>query len=253
MNCDVNGQNWPAGKTPRIKFATPSMWWQAVKAEADRLPTYRGDWTDYWNFGGISSAREQAMNRASRQRLRTADALAAVTLGGPASSSVAQLARSVDRYRDSAWHHLHFWDEHTWGADQAIHQPYIEDTQAKWHHKAHYAYQARSLRLLLQRDGLATLAKQVTHSDPDSFLLFNVPRWPTCRRAGVARCATKVDANDKIVFHRRFKNRPIVAVAIEQGGTHRPKYLHKARMLAPVLDFFGCHHRYFTRRHDRRP
>lgn len=167
-----------AGKRPRLKLATPSMWWAAVKAEADRLPTYRGDWTDYWNFGCISSAREQAINRASRRRLRTADALAAVTLAGPTSPAMVQLARSLNRHRDAAWHHLHFWDEHTWGADQAIHQPYLEDTATQWHHKAHYAYQARSLSLLLQRDGLATLAQQVAADETDSFLLFNPLPWP---------------------------------------------------------------------------
>ncbi len=175
-----------AGKTPRLKFATPSMWWTAVKAEAGRLPTYRGDWTDYWNFGCISSAREQAINRASRRRLRNADALAAVTLGGPASSSADQLARSVRLYRDVAWHHLHFWGEHTWGADQSIHQPTIEDTVTQWHHKTHHVYQARSLSLLLQRDGLATLARQVAGTEPDSFLLFNPLPWPRLIAGDVA-------------------------------------------------------------------
>ena len=175
-----------AGKQPRLKFATPAMWWAAVRAEADRLPTYRGDWTDYWNFGCISSAREQTINRANRQRLRTADGLAAIALNGSTSPASEQLARTLQRYRDSAWHHLHFWDEHTWGADQAIHQPYLEDTASQWHHKAHNAYQARSLSLLLQRDGLATLAQQVAGEGPGSFLLFNPLPWPRLLAGDVA-------------------------------------------------------------------
>ncbi len=51
------------GKSPRIVMATPKDWWAAVKEHSHLLPTYRGDWTDYWNFGCISSAREQALNR----------------------------------------------------------------------------------------------------------------------------------------------------------------------------------------------
>ncbi|WP_420640749.1 glycosyl hydrolase-related protein [Candidatus Leptofilum sp.] len=171
-----------AGKTPRLKFATPAIWWAAVRAEADKLLTYRGDWTDYWNFGCISSARETAVNRASRTRLRTADALAAIAV----AFSDEQLGRVYGRYRQAAWHHLHFWDEHTWGADQAIHKPYLEDTAAQWHHKAHNAYQARSLSLLLQRDALAALAKQVAAHEPGSFLLFNPLSWPRLVAGDVA-------------------------------------------------------------------
>lgn len=166
-----------AGKRPRIVFATPAMWWAAVATELQQLPTRRGDWTDYWNFGAISSARETAINRATRQRLRTADGLAAVTLAQGEMAAAAALEPRFARYRDDAWHHLFFWDEHTWGADQAIHQPDSEDTAAQWHHKAHYAYQARSLSLLLQRDGLAALAQQLPDAGPDAYLLFNPLPW----------------------------------------------------------------------------
>ena len=39
--------------------------------------------------------------------------------------------------------------------------PFSEDTASQWIHKASYAYTARSLSLLLQRDALADLARQV--------------------------------------------------------------------------------------------
>ncbi|MCL5998138.1 MAG: hypothetical protein M1546_19110, partial [Chloroflexi bacterium] len=69
---------WNAkGTTPHIVLATPQMWWDAVKPFSAQLPTYSGDWTDFWNFGCISSARETATNRGSRARLRAADAIAA--------------------------------------------------------------------------------------------------------------------------------------------------------------------------------
>jgi len=67
------------GKSPRLVMSTPNDWWAAVKAQSHLLPSYRGDWTDYWNFGSISSAHEQSLNRASRARLRAADALAGQT------------------------------------------------------------------------------------------------------------------------------------------------------------------------------
>ena len=159
-----------AGNTPRIVFATPSMWWDAVK-QYD-LQTYRGDWTDYWNFGSISSARETTINRASRARLRSADAIyAAVSTLPPTDHQWA--GQAFARHRANAWKSLHLWDEHTWGADISIRNPYSEDTLSQWNHKANYAYTARSLSLLLQRDALADFAQHVVREQADDLLIFN--------------------------------------------------------------------------------
>lgn len=159
-----------AGKSPRIVMATPRMWWQALKQHTHALPVLRGDWTDYWNFGSVSSAREQAMNRMSRTRLRAADAIfaSAAAAGKPRWSQT-----GFERYRETAWESLILWDEHTWGADLAVAAPFSEDALTQWHHKASYAYQARSLSLLLQRDAIADLARTVQRSSSDDLLVFN--------------------------------------------------------------------------------
>lgn len=166
------------GESPRLVMATPQMWWAAVKEHSHLLPTYRGDWTDYWNFGCISSAREQAINRASRARLRSADALAAAVVGRSDASPESRTARSFALYRDTAWHNLHLFDEHTWGADCSIRAPGSEDTAAQWYHKAGYAYTARSLSLLLRRDALAELTQHVQRARLDDLLVFNPLPWP---------------------------------------------------------------------------
>lgn len=180
---------WNAtGRTPHIVMATPHTWWQAVQAHHDQLPTLAGDWTDYWNFGAVSSAREQAINRQSRARLRTADSLHAAThlLAQTAAGATARepggkrlwSQRSYARHRADAWRSLHLWDEHTWGADFSIRAPASDDTAAQWHHKAHYAYTARSLSLLLQRDGIGDLARYVNRAAADDLLIFNPLPWP---------------------------------------------------------------------------
>ncbi len=163
-----------AGHTPRIVLATPSMWWDAVKQYA--LPTYRGDWTDFWNFGSISSARETAVNRASRARLRSADAIYAAVSALPETDH--QWAKQAfARYRGQAWKSLHLWDEHTWGADISIRNPSTEDTASQWNHKANYAYTARGLSLMLQRDALADFAQHVAREHADDLLVFNPLPW----------------------------------------------------------------------------
>ncbi len=166
------------GKAPRLVLATPAMWWEAVKPYAALLPSFRGDWTDFWNFGSISSAREQAINRGSRARLRAADAAAAATLGRQSPLPTAHLARAMQQYRQEAWDALNLWDEHTWGADLSLRAPESEDTVTQWHHKAHYAYQARSLSLLLQRDAVADLSRHVQRDSADDLFVFNPLPWP---------------------------------------------------------------------------
>jgi len=169
---------WNAqGKAPKLVLATPRMWWQAVKAHADRLPVCRGDWTDFWNFGSISSAREQAINRGSRVKLRSADAVAAATTGLAQPLPAPHITRTLGRYRREAWKALMLWDEHTWGADLALRAPESEDTAAQWYHKASYAYQARSLSQMLQRDALADFSRLVAHGQNSDLLLFNPLPW----------------------------------------------------------------------------
>jgi alpha-mannosidase len=194
-----NGSAWPAlgafvrawngaGHRPRVVLATPRMWWEAVRPYADRLPVHRGDWTDFWNFGCISSAREQAVNRQSRARLWLADALwaveapvrrrarAAVRPGVLSDDSPAR--RPHPSLREEAWLALHLWDEHTWGADVSVGQPEGLDTRSQWVHKASYAYRAHSLSVLLQRDAAAELARRVRRGPDDALVVFNPLPWP---------------------------------------------------------------------------
>jgi len=164
-----------AGREPRLRIALPGEWWETVRAHADRLPTWRGDWTDYWNFGCASTAREVAINRESRARLFLADAAwAGVSgLGGEADPA----RQPAPDLRDAAHHALNFFDEHTWGADCSIRRPDDEDTLTQWQHKVNYAYTARSLSRLLARDGLAELARRITRAADDRLLIFNPLPW----------------------------------------------------------------------------
>lgn len=160
---------------PRIRIALPREWWSAVSVYADRLPRWRGDWTDFWNFGCGSSAREQAINRASRERLFAADA-AHAALQALDERARAVVSRALPMRRD-AIHAISFWDEHTWGADCAISRPADDDTLTQWIHKAAYAHTGRSLTLLLARDAVAELARRIQREANDQLLIFNPLPW----------------------------------------------------------------------------
>ncbi|MCL5946875.1 MAG: hypothetical protein M1298_02490, partial [Chloroflexi bacterium] len=169
-------REWNArGEKPRLRMALPDEWWQVVDMHADHLPICRGDWTDYWNFGCGSSARETAINRANRERLFLADSAHAALRSLHHERPPTQTSREA--LRSAAQHALNFWDEHTWGANISVREPYHEDTLAQWIHKASYAHQARSLSLLLARDGVAELARHISREPDDAFFLFNPLPW----------------------------------------------------------------------------
>jgi hypothetical protein len=164
-----------AGRTPQIVLATPAQWWRAVAAQAEALPIHRGDWTDYWNFGCISSAREQAIERASRTRLVSADAIyAAQQILPPTPTDWAR--RGFAQHRARAWDALQLWGEHTWSPDGAG-EIWRDDSRSQWTHKAALAYTAHSYSQLLQRDALADLVRHVARTDADDLLIFNPLPW----------------------------------------------------------------------------
>ncbi|CAM3442036.1 Glycoside hydrolase family 38 N-terminal domain-containing protein [Deinococcus saxicola] len=175
-------RQWNAsGRGPKIVMATPRMFWAAVREHADQLEVRRGDWTDYWNFGCISTARETAMDRTNRVRLTDADAIHAALQGLPTAPQpglrTQWAERSFKLYRDEAWRNLNLWGEHTWGADSAVGTPGTDDSLAQKNHKLNLAYTARSLSLLLGRDALADFSQYVD-GGPDELLVFNPLPWP---------------------------------------------------------------------------
>ncbi len=184
-----------SGHTPQIISATPRMFWERVKSNLDNLQTIGGDWTDYWNFGCISSARETSIYRTTRSRLFRSEAIFAML--NSLSSMQSQIgtnrkddfsppngcegsewsSRSILLYRDQAWQSLNLYCEHTWGADTASNEPQLEDSLVMDNHKKNLVYVARSLSLLLERDTLADFSHFIPRDDVTDLLVFNPLPW----------------------------------------------------------------------------
>ncbi len=176
------------GKGPRLRMVTWRDFWKAARPVMETIPSHAGDWTDYWNFGSLTSARETAAARRARSRLRTADLLHAslqgLGIGTSNDTSGADhpgrdartLLHTAPAYREEAWRNLETWHEHTWGACTAP-QPRLEFSAASWQHKAKLAWQAHSLSLLLARDGAAELAIRSERNEDDAIVLYNPLPW----------------------------------------------------------------------------
>jgi len=182
-------RDWNArGSGPRLRMVTWREFWKAAAPAMEKMPAHAGDWTDYWNFGSLSSARETAVARRARSRLRTADLLHAglqgLRIGTADDRSGADhpgrdprlLLHTAPGYREQAWRSLETWHEHTWGACTAT-QPRLEFSTSTWQHKAKLAWQAHSLGLLLARDGAAELAIRSERNEDDALGLYNPLPW----------------------------------------------------------------------------
>ncbi|WP_157442509.1 hypothetical protein [Deinococcus misasensis] len=160
----------------KVVLATPRMFWQEVGQHRDRLQTLRGDWTDFWNFGCVSTPRETAIDRQNRARLYRADVVHALTPEAKTRNGMFRTrwaGQSFERYRTRAWQQVNLFGEHTWGADCGIGTPDTDDALSQKNHKFHAAYEGRSLSLMLERDALGDFSQEVARSSPEDLLVFN--------------------------------------------------------------------------------
>ena len=81
----------------------------SVQKQADQLPVHGGDWTDYWNFGSGSSAKETKLNRHNEARYEGSRTVECVSKGDRCLMTL---------NLKQAFEGIHLYDEHTWGAIQ---------------------------------------------------------------------------------------------------------------------------------------
>jgi hypothetical protein len=123
---------------PRLRMATNSEFFADVEERfADHIPSYVGDWTDWWADGIGSGARALGYSRRAQSALTTAETLhAAADLRGGARVDV---TGDVDR----AYEKLALFDEHTWGAGNPWDdgEEHRSSGGLQWTRKSEYAHQ----------------------------------------------------------------------------------------------------------------
>jgi hypothetical protein len=132
---------------PKLIIATTSEMFHAFEQKYGKdLPTFRGDFTPYWEDGVGSAARETAMNRHSSDRLMEAEALWSIL--NPAKYPAAEFGE--------AWKNTAMWSEHTWGAHNSISQPDLPFVKTQWKFKQAYALDADTQSRKVFNDALAS-------------------------------------------------------------------------------------------------
>jgi len=169
-------REWNAKRAyPRLIIATTSQAFHEFERRyGDKLPSYRGDLTPYWEDGAASGARETALNRHSADRLLQAETLWALLNPGvfPAADFAA------------AWKNVALWSEHTWGAYNSINEPDLPFVKTQWKFKQAFALDAdRQSQALLAKalaapGGVPSPAKDRARVAAISVDVFNTASWP---------------------------------------------------------------------------
>ena len=155
-----------SSRGPRIEFTTPAKFGAILRERyGDQLPTWRGDWLDWWSDGVASSAYETGMNRTTHELLDTAEALGSrFAMDGKRLWTVARA--------DYVYEQATLYDEHTWGAFASIEQPQDRWVKAQWNQKASYAYTASSEAHDLVARSANEFAREVAELGPEG--MFNL-------------------------------------------------------------------------------
>jgi alpha-mannosidase len=158
-------KNWNAKYAyPKLVIATAStMFHDFEKQYGDKVPTFTGDFTPYWEDGAASSARETAINRTAAERLVQAETLWTMLQTGPLPTDEFQ----------AAWRNVILYDEHTWGAYNSINEPDVPFVKDQWKIKQAFALDgdAQSQKLL---------AQSMTVSGPEAKTSAAVDVYNTC-------------------------------------------------------------------------
>ena len=105
---------------PRLRMATNRDFFEAAEARlGDAIPTYEGDWADWWADGIGSAAREVGRARRAQSGIRTAQTLHAVADALRPDAGDGAGDGDGDGWRgevERAYDELALFDEHTWGA-----------------------------------------------------------------------------------------------------------------------------------------
>jgi len=158
---------------PRLRMARNEDFFEAaLERLGDSIPTWQGDWADWWADGLGSGARPLRWAREAQERLRAGEALAALAnlvAGEPPGRTDTRSA-----YQDTG-----LFDEHTWGARH----PWEDDEdgwgsgQAQWQRKISFARDAREAATTLCSQGAHRAASLVGCQAAPSVVVFNTSGW----------------------------------------------------------------------------
>jgi hypothetical protein len=187
--------------TPRLAIATHEQMFREFEARyGATLPSFRGDFTPYWEDGAASTAFETALTRRAVDRLVQGEAL---------WSLLAPKAYPETDYA-AAWRGVVLWDEHTWGAHNSVSEPDLPFVKGQWEFKQRFALEAEHLSRELLAKALGGPAR--VGRGKVAFDVYNTNSWPRTDLVLLAREQSLV--GDAVVDER---SQPVPSQRLSTG------------------------------------
>ena len=184
----------------------------------DRLPVYKGDFTEYWTDGLGTAAKQTGMNRSSKERLIQAETLWSM------------LNKDIPAPRDAfneAWRNVIMGTEHTWCYMDPSKQPITDNILAV---KFGFFQKAEEQSKSLVQTALSSVADTMG----PYIGVFNTLQW---NRGGVifipaSHCSqynSVTDAKGEPVLSQRLSTGELAFLANDIPGFGAGKYLMKTK------------------------
>ncbi|MFA6248225.1 MAG: hypothetical protein WC615_14905, partial [Mucilaginibacter sp.] len=210
-NAPIDPELPDAVKAWNEHFVSPKLVITSVKQFFDdfehkyskEIPTYSGDYTEYWTDGVSSGARETAKNRNSSEVLKQADAIWAI--------------RKLPNYPyadfNESWKNMLLFNEHTWGAYNSTDEPDNDKVRSQWKYKQAFALNAER-----KTDSLLKVALVPSNPKEGFIDVYNTNSWVRTDvvivPAGLSKAGDLVkDNTGKKVPSQRLSNGELAFIA----------------------------------------
>jgi hypothetical protein len=132
----------------RIELVTVGDFFQKVRPHLEGIPTYRGDWPDWWTDGVGSQPQSTSLFRSAQRQLKQL------------KNAQALLNFPLDTARlEAAEYHLTLYGEHTFGHSESITNPWHLQVTSQSGHKVAHAQAAFDAVVELWDDAQETLGE----------------------------------------------------------------------------------------------
>lgn len=191
------------------------------KKYAAIIPSYRGDFTEYWTDGLGTAAKETAMNRKSKERLIQADMLWSMLHRGEKAPRTAL---------DEAWRNVVMGSEHTW----CYMNPNQADMQNEiWKVKQNFFQSAEDSSIRL----LSRSLKPLTTESSNTIAVFNTLGWQRSGLITLSEDQSKgissvMDENNKTVISQRLSTGELVFMAADIPALGAKNYTLSTKAVA---------------------
>jgi alpha-mannosidase len=201
--------------SPKLIITSTKQFFDDFEASyKNQIPSYSGDYTEYWTDGVSSAARETAWSRSTSDQIKQTEAIWAIK--DKAAFPAADF--------DEVWKNLLLYNEHTWGAFNSVSEPENPKVISEWNVKKGYVIHAKGLTDTLTNIALSSAVIKTNGVD-----VYNTLSWPRTDVVYLSAVLSKAgdlvkDASGKNIPSQRLSTGELAFVATDVPAFGKKTY-----------------------------